>query len=64
MRTQKNMDTRGRPAEIMVTEKTVIHGTNTDLKLLAIAGVASTLANVDNVSQMVDDIEQYKEKMS
>ena len=28
------------------------------------AGVASTLANADNVGKMVDDIEQYKEKMS
>ena len=33
-------------------------------KLLAAAGVASALANADNVNQMVDDLEQYKEKMS
>ena len=41
----------------MVTKKTIIHGTNTDPNLLAMAGVASALTNVDNVSQMVDDIE-------
>ena len=27
------------------------------------AGVASALTNADNVGKMVDDIEQYKEKM-
>ena len=48
----------------MVTENIIIHGTNTDPNLLTMAGVASALANVDNVSQMVEDIKQYKEKMS
>ena len=45
----------------MVTEKMVVHGTNKDPQLLAMAGVASALANAD---KMVDDLEQYKEKMS
>ena len=48
----------------MVTEKIVIHGTNKNPKLLARAGVASALANVDNMDKMVDDLEQYKEKIS
>ena len=64
IRAKKKMDTGRWPAKIMVTEKIVLHGTNTYPKLLAMAGVASALVNVDNVSQMVDDIEQYKEKMS
>ena len=50
MKTEKKMDTGGRPSEIMVTEKAVIHGTNTDPKILAMAGVASALTNVNNVS--------------
>ena len=50
MRTEKKMDVGGQPAEIMVTEKTVLHGTNTNPKLLAMAGVASALTNVNNVS--------------
>ena len=41
----------------MVTEKIVVHGTNKDPKLLTMEGVASSLANVDNVGKMVDDIE-------
>ena len=52
------------PVDIMVTKKTVLHGTNKDPKLLATAGVVSGLANADNVNQMVDDPEQYKDKMS
>ena len=48
----------------MVTEKIVVHGTNKDPKLLTTEGVASALANVDNVDKMVDDLEQYKDKIS
>ena len=64
MRTKKRMDTGEKPIEVMVIKKIVIHGTNKDLKLLMMVGVASALANADNVGKMVDDIEQYKEKMS
>ena len=61
---EKRVDTGDQPIEIMVTEKTVIHGTNKYPKLLAMVGVASALANADNVGKLVDDIDQYKEKMS
>ena len=64
IRTEKKMDSRDQPIDIMVTKKIVLHGNNKDTKLLAAAGVASALANADNVNQMVDDIEKYKEKMS
>ena len=64
MRTEKRVDTRDQPVEIMVMKKTIIHGTNKDHKLLAMAGVASALTNADNVGKLVDDIDQYKEKMS
>ena len=63
MRTEKRVDT-GKKQGFMVTEKKLVHGTNKDPKLLARAGVASTLENVDNVEKMVDDLEQYKEKIS
>ena len=63
MRIEKRVDT-GKKQEIMVTEKTVIHGTDKDPRLLARAGVSSTLANVDNVDKIVDDLEQYKKKVS
>ena len=48
----------------MVIEKTILHGTNKDPKLLTMAGVASDLTNADNVGKLVEDIDQYKEKMS
>ena len=63
MRTKKRVDTRKKQG-IMVTEKIVIHGTDKDPRLLAREGVASTLANVDNVDKIVDDLEQYKKKVS
>ena len=64
MRTKNMVDTRKRHIGVMVTEKTVLHGTNKDPKLLSMAVVSSTIANVGNVEKMVDDLEQYKENMS
>ena len=64
MRSEKRLNTGDQPVEIMVTEKTVLQGTNKDPKLLAMAGVATTLDNVDNVEKLVEDVDQYKEKMS
>ena len=63
MRTGKRIDTGDQPIYIMVTEKTVIHGTNKNPKLLAMVGVASALTNADNVGKLVEDIDQYKDKM-
>ena len=60
MRSETRVNAGDQP---MVIEKTVLHGTNKDPKLLAMAGVASSLANVDNVGKLVEDIDQYKEKM-
>ena len=48
----------------MVTEKTIAHGTDKDPKLLARESGATTLANVDNVDKMVDDLEEYKKRLS
>ena len=64
MRTEKMVDTEKRHIGVMVTEKIVVHGTNKDPKILAMEGVASSLATAHNVEKMVDDLEQYKENMS
>ena len=64
MRTEKMVDTRKMHIGVMVIEKIVIHGNNKDPKLLARESVASALANVDNVDKIVDDLEQYKKKVS
>ena len=63
MRTEKKVDT-GEKQGIMVTEKIVVHGTKKDPRILTREGVASGLANVDNVDKIVDDLEQYKKKVS
>ena len=63
MRTEKRVDTREKKG-IMVNEKTVVHGTNKAPKLLAREGVASALANVDNVYRIVEYLEQDKKKVS
>ena len=63
MRIEKRVDTREKQG-IMVNEKKVVHGTNKHPKLLAREGVASTLANVDNVDRIVEDLEEYKKKVS
>ena len=51
-------------ASVMVTEETVMHNTNEDPRLLAMAGVVAAQANAVNVGKMVEDAEQYKEKLS
>ena len=42
----------------MVTDKTVVHGTHKDPRLMARVGVALTLANEDNVDRIMTDLEQ------
>ena len=53
MRSEKRLNTGDQPVEIMVTEKTVLQGTNKEPKHLVMEGVAIALANVDNVGKLV-----------
>ena len=62
MRTKKKVDTRENQG-LVVTEKTIIHGTDKDPRLLAKVGVASTFENEDNVDKVMIDLEQYKKKV-
>ena len=62
MRTEKKVDTEEKQG-IMVTEKTIVHGTDKDPRLLARAGVASSLVNEDNVDKIMTDLEQYKKNI-
>ena len=62
MRTENKVDTREKQG-IMVAEKTIVHGTDKDPRLLAKVGVASALANEDNVDKIMTDLEQYKKKV-
>ena len=62
MRNEKRVDI-GEIQGVMVTKKTIVHGTDKDPRLLAWAGVVSTLANEDNVDKIMTDLEQYKKKI-
>ena len=62
MRTEKKVDTKEKKG-IMVTEKTIVYGTDKDPRFLAKVGVASALANEDNVDKIMTDLEQYKKKV-
>ena len=47
----------------MVTEKTVMKGTNQDPVFLASVSVTDTQFNADNVGTLVKKVEHYKERM-
>ena len=62
MRTEKKVDTREKKG-IMRTENFFFQGTDKDPRLLEREGVASALANEDNVDKIMTDLEQYKKKV-
>ena len=62
-RTEKKVDTGGKP-RMMVTNKTVVHGTHKDPRLLARVGVALTLATKDNVDRIMTDLEQSQKRVA
>ena len=62
-RTEKKVDTGGNPRK-MVTDKTVVHGTHKDPRLIARDGVALTLANEDNMDRIMTDLEQSRKNVA
>ena len=44
----------------MITDKTLVHGTNTDPRLIARVGVALTQARKDNMYRLMKDLEQSR----
>ena len=61
-RTEKKVNIGGKPG-VMVTDKTVVHGTHKDPRLIERAGVALTLATEDNVDIIMTDLEQYEKRV-
>ena len=49
---------------VMVTEKTVVHGTDKYPRLMGKVGVASSLATEDNVDKIMTELEQSKKKIA
>ena len=62
-RTEKNVNTGGK-AGVMVIDKTVVHGTNKYLHLIARAGLALTLATKYNVDRIMTYLEQSQKKVT
>ena len=56
-RTEKKVETREQPGK-MITDKTLVYGTDADPRLIARAGVALNQATEDNVDRMMTDLEQ------
>ena len=54
-RTEKKVNTGGKTG-VMVTDKTLVHGTNKYPRLMARAGVATALATEDNVDIIMTDL--------
>ena len=48
----------------MVTDKTVVHGTDKYLRLMEKEGVATTIATEDNVNKIIIDLEQSQKKVA
>ena len=48
----------------MRTEKTIVHGTDKDPRLMERAGVSSTLANEYNVDKIMTDLDKYQKKIA
>ena len=62
-RIEKKVNTRGKKG-VMVTEKTIVHGIDKYSRLMERAGVASALANEDNVDKIMTGLEQYQKKIA
>ena len=56
-RIEKKVNTRGKTG-VMVTDKTVVHDTNKDPRLMARDGVSLSLVTEDNVDRIMTNLEQ------
>ena len=58
-RTEKKVETGGQSGK-MITNKTLVYGTNTDPRLIARAWVELTQATEDNVDRLMTDLERSR----
>ena len=58
-RTKKKVETGGQSGK-MITDKTMVYGTDADPRLTVRAGVALTQDTEDNVDRLMTDLEQSK----
>ena len=62
-RMEKKVNTGGKKG-VMVSEKTLDHGIDKDLRLMVRAGAATALATKDNVDKIMMDLEQYHKNIT
>ena len=58
-RIEKRVETGGQSRK-MITDKTLVHGTNTDPRLIGRVGVALTQATKDNMYRLMTDLKQSR----
>ena len=61
---EKRLNVGDHPVEVVVMENTVIQGRNEYPKILAMTSIAEIQANIDNVSNLVEEVGYYKERTS
>ena len=61
--TEKKVETGGQSRK-MITDRTLVHGTNTDPRLIARAGVALTEATKDNIDRLMMNLEQSRKNVA
>ena len=59
-RNEQKVETRGKSGK-MITDKTLVYGTDVDPRLTARDGVALNQATEDNVDRLMTDLEQSKQ---
>ena len=62
-RTEKKVETGGQSG-MMITDKTLVHGTDADPRLTARAGVALTQAIEDIVDRLMTNLEQSRKNVA
>ena len=62
-RTEKKVETRGQSG-MMITDKTLVNGTDADPRLIARAGVELTQDTKDNVDRLMTDLEQSRKNVA
>ena len=62
-RTEKKVNTGGKKG-FMVIEKKMVHGTDKNPRLMARAGVGTSLSTEDNVDRIMTDLEKSQKKVT
>ena len=62
-RSNKILKVGTQPKVVTVNEKSIMQGTNEDPQLMESISVATAQANANNIDKLMENVDQYKEKM-